>query len=440
MAGLGIAAGAFEGDNARKEQAQRDQQLALQAQSLAQQQQQASMADSRARMGMAMDQQNRKAELAFGKERMGEQSRQFDAGLGMDQQRQAEQRRQFDTSTQMQTQEQQRRAQNDQFGQEQALRQNDWEDVLKTQKVKQFETEYAEIKRLATEAEEKRKAKGQMLQSWQGKMIRLALENQVVPPEVIERFNKETGNTVAQVFSDGNGGVTFKRIVKDPQTGQEMLKDIYADPDYVTTIKGEIGLATSSDPFKNRYYSDRGQAVVSKAEGSMSDVDKTEYKALSAQLTAATSSFAEPSAIQKIIEDMGKITSKYRSSQAQPDATQQGQGQQMQQQGADPRSSIRDAMPKSASQQQPQQGQRLPTSREAGKFNVTKEAQEIKDIVLNYIPKDQQQAVVAEIMKIDPTGTNPETIKMLRKRFVDPKNDEEAKRLSNSAFNRFPRM
>jgi len=90
MGGLGIAAGAFEGDNARKEQAQRDQQLALQAQAQALQAQQAKMVDDRAREGMSLDQKNRQAEMEFNQQRMGEQARQFDAGMGVDQKKQEE--------------------------------------------------------------------------------------------------------------------------------------------------------------------------------------------------------------------------------------------------------------------------------------------------------------------------------------------------------------
>jgi hypothetical protein len=260
MAGLGIGAGAFEGDNARKEQQQRDAQLGLQAASLQQQGRQADMQDSRARMGMALDQQNRKAELAFGQQRMGEQSRQFDAGLGLDQQRQAEQRRQFDTGLgldqqrqaeqrrqfdtgiQMRGSELQRADRMDAFNQEQTLRKNDWEDVLNSDKLRVADMQYQELLKLRDEEDRQRKERDSAAKSAVGQMIRAAYEGGGVPGQnflsasQLEYFKKMDprfqGLQGVTWGDDGKGGKVLQMVMQGPN-GEPMAETITPEQQYL---------------------------------------------------------------------------------------------------------------------------------------------------------------------------------------------------------------
>jgi len=298
MPGLGIAAGAFEGDNARKEQAQRDQQLALQAQAQALQAQQAKMADDRAREAMALDEENRKAERAFNQQRMGEQARQFDAGLGVDQIKQKEQVRQFDAGLKMQTQEQQRRAQSDQFGQQQATKQSDWADILNSQKVKEADMQYQELLKLRDEEEKQRQQRDQVAKSAVGQMIRAAYEGGGVPGKnflsasQMEYFRKSDprfqglqsvtwgddgkGNKVLQMTHQGQDGQPVSEVIT-PEQQFLALSSIYGEK-MANGIFGRTDKAAY-----NEYLGDRGGSIASKDSRSMSKIDELNYAALAKQ-------------------------------------------------------------------------------------------------------------------------------------------------------------
>lgn len=298
MPALGIGAGAFEGDNARKEQQQRDYQLALQAQSLAQQQQQANMADSRARMGMSLGERARQDEMALNKQRLGEQSRQFDTGVGMDAQKQAEQRRQFDTGIGMQQQEQQRRAQMDQFGQQQALRQNDWEDVLNSVKVRDADMQYQELLKLRDEEDRQRKERDGAAKSAVGQMIRAAYEGGGVPGQnflsasQLEYFKKMDprfqGLQGVTWGDDGKGGKAIQMMMQGPN-GEQMSEVIPSEKQYLalSSIYGQKmadGIFGRTDKAAyNAYLNDRGASVTSKDSRSMSKIDELNYSALAKQ-------------------------------------------------------------------------------------------------------------------------------------------------------------
>lgn len=336
----GAAAGAFEGDNERKQQAQRDQQLALQAQSLAQQQQQANMQDSRQRETTFLNERARQEEMKRNIGNDAESTRRF--GLTFDQQKQEREANQGLAQKNLGLRERELASmeQNRGFDQAQTLRSNDWNDVLNQQKKERADAEYQNYTKLTNEAEQKRKAKGDFLMTEQASMIRLALEKQHVDPVVIEEFNKRTGNTVQQIFADGNGGVIFKRLVKDPQTGQQVLTDILADPDTIKTVKESMGMTDVSDPIKNAYYSDRGQALESKNVGKMAESDKVQYNALARLLASQTEKYDTEGAAQTFAL-MNKII-------PSPNAKdQQGSDQQQQpKQGA-----LQSALPSSQKQQ-----------------------------------------------------------------------------------------
>lgn len=322
----GAAAGAFEGDNERKQQAQRDQQLALQAQSLAQQQQQANMQDSRQRQSMFLGEKARKEDAQYRQTADAENTRRF--GVSTDLQRKQMDQSRYISEKNLGLAERQQNSldQDRAFDQKQTLRSNDWNDVLNQQKKERADAEYQNYMKLANEADAKRKAKGDLLMTEQASMIRLALEKQFVAPEVIEEFNKRTGNTVQQIFADGNGGVVFKRLVKDPQTGQQVLADIIADPDTIKTVKESMGMTDVSDPIKNAYYSDRGQALESKNAGKMAEADKVQYNALARLLASQTEKYDTEGAAQTFAL-MNKII-------PSPSATgQQGGNQEQPKQG-----------------------------------------------------------------------------------------------------------
>ena len=298
MGGLGIAAGAFEGDNARKEQAQRDQQLALQAQAQALQAQQAKMVDDRAREGMALDQKNREAEMALNQQRMGEQVRQFDAGLGVDQKKQKEQVRQFDAGLQMQEQEQQRRAQAEQFGQEQATKQSDWADILNSQKVKEADLQYQELLKLRDEEEKQRLQRDQVAKSAVGQMIRAAYEGGGVPGKnflsasQMDYFRKADprfqGLQSVTWGDDGQGNKVLQMSMQGPD-GQPATEIITPEQQFLalSSIYGEKmanGIFGRTDKSAyNAYLGDRGGSLANKDSRSMSKIDELNYAALAKQ-------------------------------------------------------------------------------------------------------------------------------------------------------------
>jgi hypothetical protein len=390
MPALGIGAGAFEGDNERKQQQQRDAQLGLQAASLQQQGRQADMADSRARMGMALDQQNRRAEMALGQQRLGEEARRFDIGNQRGDRLQAEQTRQFDTTEQRQMQEEQRRAQDSQFDQEQTLRRNDWEEVENEQKRQKFEAEYAEFKKVADEGNRMRQERASMLESWTGKLVKMALDGGPVAPEALEAFNKATGGTVQQAYPDGLGGVIVKRLVKDPQSGQDVLADVPIDPDAVRMIKKSLGMTDVSDPIKNAYMSDRGQALQDKTGKSMSRMDEIEFRALA---DAYSKDPYNPDTLKAFSDFKARFS---------PDAP--AQQQQTQQVQPSPERSVIQA----AQQQQ-----------RASQPTMSKTTNSIRSILTTVVPESERQQILEEINAFDPTGERQdEVLASLQKRYA----------------------
>lgn len=407
MAGLGIAAGAFEGDNARKEQAQRDQQLALQAQSLAQQQQQANMQDSRARMGMALEQQNRQGAFAADQRRLDEQRRQFDLGLGLDQQKQGEQRRQFDAGLQMQGQEQQRRAQMDAFGQSQALRQNDWEDVLNSVKVRDADMQYQEILKLRDEEEKQRQQRDQVAKSSVGQMIRAAYEGGGVPGKnflsqsQMDYFRKSDprfAGLQSVTWGDDGQGNKVLQMVHQGQDGQPVAEVITPEQQFLalSSIYGEKmanGIFGRADKAAyNAYLTDRGGALQDKTSKSMSEADKIVFSSLAKKNESTGLDDKEKEMFDSLYERSGgKPIFRQESTQEQPSPE---------------RSVIL-----GAKQAQPKQPA------------MSKTAYQIKSVVLGSVPQEERAQVLSEIEAYDPKNEQEEAIVLesLRKRYAQSK-------------------
>lgn len=405
MAGLGIAAGAFEGDNARKEQQQRDAQIALQAQSLAQQAQQASMADNRARIGMSLDQQNRKAEMAFNQQGANESARRFDIGTGLTQQQQAEQRRQFDTSTQMQGQEQQRRAQVDQFGQSQALRQNDWEDVLNSVKVRDADLQYQEILKLRDEEDKQRQQRDQAAKSVVGQIIRAAYEGggvrgkNFLSQNQVEYFKKAdprfAGLQTATWAPDGNGGQIIQMVMAD-QNGQQITETLDAPQQHmvVSHVYGQKfadGMFGRQDKAAyNAYLTDRGGALQDKTAKAMSEADKIVFTSLAKKNESLGLDDKEKEMFDSLYERSGgKAVFRQTATQEQPSVNR----------------SVIDGAPT----QKPKQPA------------MSKTAYAIKSVVLGFVPEAERAQVLSEIESYDPKNEQEEAIVLesLRKRYAN---------------------
>jgi len=243
----GAAAGAFIGDNERKAQQQRDQQIALQEASLGQQAKQANMADSRYREGLMLQERARRENLGFEKEQLQDKRSMFNMQAKRQEAVDAEAARQFDITSQRAGAQEERLGKATEFDMEMKRKSSEWDNVLNEEKRKKFELEYGEFKKIADEANLARENKAKMLESWTAKLIKLALENGPVAPEALEAFNKATGGTLQQVYPDGLGGVAVKRLVKDPQSGQQVIADVLIDPDMVKTVKKSMGVSDPSD-------------------------------------------------------------------------------------------------------------------------------------------------------------------------------------------------
>jgi hypothetical protein len=243
----GAAAGAFIGDNERKAQQQRDQQLALQAASLNQQAQQSEMADRRYREGLGLQENARKENLEFEKTQLQEKRSMFNTQTERQKAADAESTRQFDITNKRAVAQEERLKKSTDFEMEMKRKSSEWDNVLNEEKRKKFELEYGEFKKIADEANLARENKAKTLESWTGKLIKMALEGGPVAPEALEVFNKETGGTIQQAYPDGLGGVVVKKLTKDPQSGQQVLADVRIDPDMVKTVKKSLGMADASD-------------------------------------------------------------------------------------------------------------------------------------------------------------------------------------------------